>query len=325
VALLGLMRYHPVLAFCILPAFLATPYLVPLRVVVARWFTAATAFVFFMGAMKVFVQDREDKELGVKLRKEAFHQYMLRFIPLKASPSQNYAPYAMYRVGAILIKYTLANALFIEHAACLENRPSSLIQEIAYRYATGLGVYLWVNSMSEPVMVFWMLMNGVIIEEMFARPYLATSLSDFWSKRWNVLITTLFKRTVYIPLGGKYNYYQASAAVFLVSAIFHEYTTFVSGMPSWHNLLFFCGMGLGTMASVKAGRLILPMVERTPGIQPVVTVVSFVATMCFLLLLAPFFYEPYIKSRFFEKAIGALPWHSVDSYPLSVMICPAQP
>ena len=157
VALLGLMRYHPVLAFCILPAFLATPYLVPLRVVVARWFTAATAFVFFMGAMKVFVQDREDKELGVKLRKEAFHQYMLRFIPLKASPSQNYAPYAMYRVGAILIKYTLANALFIEHAACLENRPSSLIQEIAYRYATGLGVYLWVNSMSEPVMVFWML------------------------------------------------------------------------------------------------------------------------------------------------------------------------
>ena len=35
----------------------------------------------------------------------------------------------------------------------------------------------------------------------FNHPYLATSLSDFWS-RWHISLSTWFRDYVYIPLGG---------------------------------------------------------------------------------------------------------------------------
>ena len=43
---------------------------------------------------------------------------------------------------------------------------------------------------------------GFDLMENFRRPYLSTSVPEFWSGRWHVSLTTWFRDYVYIPLGG---------------------------------------------------------------------------------------------------------------------------
>lgn len=58
----------------------------------------------------------------------------------------------------------------------------------------------------------------------FNRPYLATTISDFWS-RWHMSLSTWFKDYLYIPLGGgrsgKWKRYRNLYIVFLVSGLWH--------------------------------------------------------------------------------------------------------
>lgn len=58
----------------------------------------------------------------------------------------------------------------------------------------------------------------------FDRPYLATSISEFW-RRWHISLSTWFRDYVYIPLGGnkvsKTRWYLNLIIVFTVSGIWH--------------------------------------------------------------------------------------------------------
>ncbi len=58
----------------------------------------------------------------------------------------------------------------------------------------------------------------------FDRPYLSTSISEFW-KRWHISLSTWFRDYVYIPLGGsrvsKSKWYLNLLIVFTVSGIWH--------------------------------------------------------------------------------------------------------
>lgn len=42
---------------------------------------------------------------------------------------------------------------------------------------------------------------GFTLTENFRRPYLGTSIVDFW-KRWHISLTEWFREYLYIPLGG---------------------------------------------------------------------------------------------------------------------------
>lgn len=58
----------------------------------------------------------------------------------------------------------------------------------------------------------------------FNRPYLATSVAEFWT-RWHISLSTWFRDYVYIPLGGnrngKLNWYRNLIVVFLLSGLWH--------------------------------------------------------------------------------------------------------
>jgi len=58
----------------------------------------------------------------------------------------------------------------------------------------------------------------------FNRPYLATTISDFWS-RWHISLSTWFRDYLYIPLGGsragKWKWYRNLLIIFLVSGLWH--------------------------------------------------------------------------------------------------------
>ncbi len=65
---------------------------------------------------------------------------------------------------------------------------------------------------------------GIDLMENFRRPYLATSISDFW-KRWHISLSTWFRDYLYIPLGGnrvsKARWYANLFIVFVVSGLWH--------------------------------------------------------------------------------------------------------
>ena len=45
------------------------------------------------------------------------------------------------------------------------------------------------------------LMFGLWLPETFRRPYMATSLRDFW-RRWHITLASVLRDCVYFPLGG---------------------------------------------------------------------------------------------------------------------------
>jgi D-alanyl-lipoteichoic acid acyltransferase DltB (MBOAT superfamily) len=65
---------------------------------------------------------------------------------------------------------------------------------------------------------------GIELVENFRRPYLATSVGDFW-RRWHISLTSWFRDYVYIPMGGNHvsrtRWTLNIVTVFLLSGLWH--------------------------------------------------------------------------------------------------------
>jgi alginate O-acetyltransferase complex protein AlgI len=65
---------------------------------------------------------------------------------------------------------------------------------------------------------------GIRLMENFKRPYLATTIGDFW-RRWHISLSTWFRDYLYIPLGGnrvvKWRWYYNLFITFLISGLWH--------------------------------------------------------------------------------------------------------
>jgi hypothetical protein len=64
--------------------------------------------------------------------------------------------------------------------------------------------------------------SGVDVKELFRSPYKATSLKEFWGKRWNMAFSEMTAIVVYKPLKLYYGISAAMIASFLVSGLLHE-------------------------------------------------------------------------------------------------------
>ncbi|KAL1372748.1 hypothetical protein HN51_002844 [Arachis hypogaea] len=91
----------------------------------------------------------------------------------------------------------------------------------------------------------------------FDKPYLSTSLQDFWGRRWNIMVNRVLHPTVYDPVvrvsshvvGRKWAPLPAVMATFAVSGLMHELVfysfkrekpnTLERWEPSWDSLCFF--------------------------------------------------------------------------------------
>lgn len=66
---------------------------------------------------------------------------------------------------------------------------------------------------------------GVRLMQNFCRPYLATSVAEFWGRRWHISLMTWFRDYLYIPIGGNrvgaLRHGVNLMVVFLVSGIWH--------------------------------------------------------------------------------------------------------
>lgn len=157
---------------------------------------------------------------------------------------------------------------------------------------------------------------GMEVEPQFNEPYLSTSLQDFWGRRWNLMVTSLLRPTIYKPvlhlcsriIPRKWAPLPATMATFIVSAIMHELIFYYLGRvkPTWEISLFFVLHGFCLMAEIvikKAvnGRWRLPTVVSGP-----LTVVFVMVTVFWLFF--PQFFRFKGDVRAFEEyaAVGSL-------------------
>ncbi|MBM3772426.1 MAG: MBOAT family protein [Acidimicrobiia bacterium] len=97
-------------------------------------------------------------------------------------------------------------------------------------------------------------MLGVDLLENFRRPYLSTSVREFWSERWHISLSAWFRDYLYIPLGGsRVSVWRAHLnvlIVFLVSGLWHGANwTFVV----WGGLNGLYQVGGGALSRLRGG------------------------------------------------------------------------
>ncbi|KAI8567271.1 hypothetical protein RHMOL_Rhmol02G0107900 [Rhododendron molle] len=125
------------------------------------------------------------------------------------------------------------------------------------------------------------------LEPQFDEPYLATSLQDFWGKRWNLMVSSILHPTVYVPvrsisaraIGREWAPLPATIAAFFVSGLMHELIFYYAGRlrPTFEVTCFFLihGVCLAAEIAVKRalnGKFRLPRVVAGPAVISFVVV-----------------------------------------------------
>ncbi|KAL8509845.1 hypothetical protein ACS0TY_016897 [Phlomoides rotata] len=149
---------------------------------------------------------------------------------------------------------------------------------------------------------------GLELEPQFNEPYLATSLQDFWGRRWNLIASSILRPTVYHPvrrmctriLGRRWALPVSILATFFVSGLMHEllYYYLSRANPTWEVTLFFVLHGVLEAAEVALKKALnggwaLPAVVSVP-----LTVGTVAVTGGWL------FFPQVIRSELDLKAIG---------------------
>lgn len=94
---------------------------------------------------------------------------------------------------------------------------------------------------------------GVDVEPLMDRPIMSTSLSDFWSRRWNRAFRRAADRLVYRPTARRYDPVVALVASFLFSGLVHDLVISVPagagyGLPTAYFLI----QAIGVLAAHSA-------------------------------------------------------------------------
>lgn len=126
---------------------------------------------------------------------------------------------------------------------------------------------------------------GMELEPQFDRPYLATSLRDFWGRRWNLMVPAILRPSIYQPVRSRAGRPAGVMAAFLVSGLMHEELVYYLTLrpPTGEMTAFFLLHGASCVAEEWCAR------RWPPPPRPVATplVVAFVATTAFWLFFPP--------------------------------------
>ncbi|KAF9615492.1 hypothetical protein IFM89_023861 [Coptis chinensis] len=123
---------------------------------------------------------------------------------------------------------------------------------------------------------------GFEIEPQFDDPYLSTSLQDFWGRRWNLMVTSILRPTVYDPIrsictlivGKKWALLIGMVSTFIVSGLMHEliyyYATRVA--PTWEVTWFFFLHGVCTALEIVVKKALADRWRLHPVISTPLTI-----------------------------------------------------
>ncbi len=143
---------------------------------------------------------------------------------------------------AVLVKLLLGGTAFICAARLVTDRPVLA----GWTAMTGIVVSLhfgWFHVLS----LCWRL-NGVDAPPIMNAPFLSTSLSAFWGKRWNLAFRDLAHALLFRPVVGRSGVTIATLAVFVVSGLVHDVVISLPARGGYGGpTLYFLIQGIGLL------------------------------------------------------------------------------
>ena len=239
---LVVLKYSGFLADALrdLLALMGSPYQAPLPRLV---FPAAAGLSFFTFSAVSYLADVYKGRLDAERHPGRLALYVSFFPKLLAGPIERAGPFlrqvaavpAFHAAGVtrglqlilwgLFKKVVVADrlALFVD-AAYAQPAFSSPADLVLATYFFAFQLYCDFSGYSD-IAIGLAKVLGIDLMENFRRPYLSTSVAEFWARRWHLSLAGWFRDYVYIPLGGS----RCSAVrrhahvmtVFLVSGLWH--------------------------------------------------------------------------------------------------------
>ncbi|KAJ0578788.1 putative long-chain-alcohol O-fatty-acyltransferase [Helianthus annuus] len=135
------------------------------------------------------------------------------------------------------------------------------------------------------------------IDPQFNEPYLATSLQDFWGRRWNLVSSSILRASVYNPvramctptLSRLHGQMLAIFVTFVVSGLMHELMFFylMRVWPTWEVTWFFVLHGLCTATEVAVKDAVKGRFQLHRMVSGLLTLVFMFVTGGWLFLAQP--------------------------------------
>ncbi|CAA7021115.1 unnamed protein product [Microthlaspi erraticum] len=174
-----------------------------------------------------------------------------------------------------------------------------------------LYIYLELEIFFMVVKVLVSITLGCDLEPQSNEPYLATSLQDFWGRRWNLIVPAILRPAVYVParriteqkMSSDQSLFLGVLATFIVSGVVHEliFFCFTREMPTGEVTWFFVLHGVCTAVEVVVKRTAFARRWRmSPIVSRVLTVGFVVVTSGWL------FFPPLIRSGMIERLVNEI-------------------
>ncbi|CAH2069874.1 unnamed protein product [Thlaspi arvense] len=162
-----------------------------------------------------------------------------------------------------------------------------------------LHVYLELEVLLAPLKSLATITLGCDLEPQFNEPYVATSLQDFWGRRWNLMVTAILRSSVYSPVrqicehlvNPEWAIIIGVLATFIVSGVAHEalFVGLTREPPSGEVTWFFVLHGVCTVVEVWVKK------KTFVGRWPVRPVVSRLVTVAFVCITGGWLFFPQLK------------------------------
>jgi hypothetical protein len=127
---------------------------------------------------------------------------------------------------------------------------------------------------------------GVPVEKPWVNPAAATSLRDFWGRRWNRLMSGLLRDLLFTPLARSVGVVAAAMAVFVYSGVLHEFISVLARSGYGGPTLYFVIQGVGfLLEGTRLGRRVLggwPLLGRCWTVLVVVGPIALMAPPAFM-------------------------------------------
>ncbi|XP_010449487.1 PREDICTED: probable long-chain-alcohol O-fatty-acyltransferase 5 [Camelina sativa] len=161
-------------------------------------------------------------------------------------------------------------------------------------------LYLEIEIILTFVKVLVFISLGCDLEPQSNKPYLATSLQDFWGRRWNLMVPAILRPAVYAPMrrvserrmSSGWALFPGILVAFIVSGLVHELLFFymTREMPTGEVTLFFVLHGVCTAAELAVKKK--TTVTKRWRLSPVV---SRLLTVGFVFLTGVWLFTPQLR------------------------------